>query len=97
MAKVYYVQITRKKSKTDLQNQRDELRKRITEKKKQLAAVIKSPDTTVHSEKVEDDTARALSWMLANVERMMSEKTSQPIVDAVPAEKIDDDADTVGH
>ncbi|VDO49119.1 unnamed protein product [Haemonchus placei] len=99
----FTIEVSHKKSKAELQNEMDELQKRISEKKKQLAEVVKTstteaevvktPTTEAPIEKIEGDTARALSWMLATVEKMVNEKPSQPISDAVAVEKVDRDTE----
>nr|CDJ97548.1 Hypothetical protein CBG23464 [Haemonchus contortus] len=99
----FTIEVTHKKSKAELQNEMDELQKQISEKKKQLAEVVKTSTTAAEVirtttteapiEKIEGDTARALSWMLATVEKMVNEKPSQPISDAVSVEKVDRDTE----
>ncbi|XGW04417.1 hypothetical protein V3C99_015529 [Haemonchus contortus] len=99
----FTIEVSHKKSKAELQNEMDELQKQISEKKKQLAEVVKTSTTEAEViktttteapiEKIEGDTARALSWMLATVEKMVNEKPSQPISDAVSVEKVDRDTE----
>lgn len=43
------------------------------------------------SQNVEGDTAKALSWMFANVAKMMNENPNQAVIDVAPVQRVDDD------
>ncbi|RCN42491.1 hypothetical protein ANCCAN_11525 [Ancylostoma caninum] len=60
-----------------------------------LAVVPTTTTTNATQEAVEGDTARALSWMIANVAKLMNENANMPVVDKVPIEKVDADTDQV--
>uniref|UniRef100_A0A0K0D9S7 BHLH domain-containing protein n=1 Tax=Angiostrongylus cantonensis TaxID=6313 RepID=A0A0K0D9S7_ANGCA len=58
-----------------LENEIDQLQKRIYLAKNKLAIVLKTT-SPAPDKRVEDDTALALSWMFANMAKMMKEKSS---------------------
>ncbi|VDM61965.1 unnamed protein product [Angiostrongylus costaricensis] len=58
-----------------LEKEIDELQKRIYLPKNKLAVVLKTT-SPAPDKRVEDDTALALSWMFANMAKMMKEKSS---------------------
>ncbi|EYC30725.1 hypothetical protein Y032_0004g1736 [Ancylostoma ceylanicum] len=90
------MQLTERSDRGELEKQVETLRKRIRKSKRKLAAALKtSASPAVEGPAVEGDTARALSWMIANVAKLMDEHASIPIVDKVPIEKVDADTDQV--
>ncbi|KAL6743057.1 hypothetical protein Aduo_016142 [Ancylostoma duodenale] len=88
--------ITEQSNREELKKQVETLRKRIRKTKKKLSAGLKtSTSTAVEGPAVEGDTARALSWMIANVAKLMDENANMPVVDKVPIEKVDAETDQV--
>ncbi|CAJ0589856.1 unnamed protein product [Cylicocyclus nassatus] len=81
----------------DVENEIEELRKRIRKTKRKLAAA--QTTTTPAAEEpadigVDGDTARALEWMIANAAKMVNERSNGPLVDNLPVERVDADSDT---
>ncbi|VDL64482.1 unnamed protein product, partial [Nippostrongylus brasiliensis] len=87
------VQTINSETRTALEMQKIELAKQIQEKKEQLAGILKMSSTTHSPEEIEGDTAKALSWMFANVAKLMNEKTkSEGTTELKPSKKVDNDA-----
>ncbi|WKY12018.1 hypothetical protein Q1695_003519 [Nippostrongylus brasiliensis] len=91
--KIFFLRTINSETRTALEMQKNELAKQIQEKKEQLAGILKMSSTTHSPEEIEGDTAKALSWMFANVAKLMNEKTkSEGISESKPSKKVDNDA-----
>uniref|UniRef100_A0A183GJ47 BZIP domain-containing protein n=1 Tax=Heligmosomoides polygyrus TaxID=6339 RepID=A0A183GJ47_HELPZ len=83
--------LSKNKGRMELENQMTELQQLIIQKKKKLAQVMKTSTPPALLENVEGDTAKALSWMFANVAKMMNENPNQAVIDVAPVQRVDDD------